>query len=71
MPSSTIILMRRIKCGLAACDVPVTEHDEALTTWEAEERLKAKGLSPQQRRKTIDAHAAAVLLQEVLDTRGG
>lgn len=57
--------------ALAEIGVPVTEHDEALTTWEAEEKLKAKGLTPQQRRKTIDAHAAAVLLQEVLDVRGG
>lgn len=56
--------------ALAETDVPVTEHDEALTTWEADEKLKAKGLSPQQRRKMIDAHAAAVLLQEVLDQRG-
>lgn len=53
-----------------ALEVPVTERDEALTTWEADEKLKAKGLSPLQRRKTIDAHAAAVILQEVLDERG-
>jgi putative Holliday junction resolvase len=55
----------------AALDVPVTEHDEALTTWEAEEKLKARGLLPQDRRKLVDAFAAAVLLQEVLDQRGG
>ena len=55
----------------AALDVPVTEHDEALTTWEAEEKLKARGLLPKDRRKMIDAFAAAVLLQEVLDARGG
>jgi len=54
----------------SALDVPVTEHDEALTTWEAEEKLKARGLLPKDRRKMIDAFAAAVLLQEVLDQRG-
>ncbi len=55
--------------ALAVLSVPLTEHDEALTTWEADEKLKAKGILPQDRRKVIDAHAAAVLLQEVLDQR--
>lgn len=55
----------------AAVDVPVLEHDEALTTWEAEEKLKARGLLPKDRRKFVDAFAAAVLLQEVLDQRNG
>lgn len=59
-----------LKVGLAPTGIPLTEHDEALTTWEADEQLKAKGLGPQERRKVIDAHAAAVLLQEVLDQRG-
>ena len=39
------------------------------TTWEADERLKAEGLGPEARRKKIDAYAAAVMLQEVLDKR--
>lgn len=50
-------------------ELPVHEQDEALTTWEADERLKAEGLSPEARRKKIDAYAAAVMLQEVLDKR--
>lgn len=58
----------RVRVGV---DVPVTERDEALTTWEAEETLKAKGLLPKDRRGLVDAYAAAVMLQEVLDERGG
>lgn len=58
-----------LRAALAEHGVPVTEHDEALTTWEADEKLKAKGLLPKDRRKLIDAYAAAVLLQEVLDQR--
>lgn len=50
-------------------ELPVHEQDEALTTWEADERLKAEGLSPEARPKKIDAYAAAVMLQEVLDQR--
>jgi putative holliday junction resolvase len=49
--------------------IEVVEQDEALTTWEADERLKAQGLSPQERRTKIDMYAAAVLLQEWLDHR--
>lgn len=48
--------------------VPIDPHDEALTTWEAETHLKARGLGPGARRGMIDAHAAAVILQEALDT---
>ncbi len=59
-----------LKVGLEPLGIPLTEHDEALTTWQADEKLKAKGLGPQERRKMIDAYAAAVLLQEVLDLRG-
>lgn len=55
----------------ARLSVPVTERDEALTTWAADEKLKSKGVLPMDRRKTIDAEAAAVLLQEVLDERDG
>lgn len=50
-------------------DMVVTERDETLTTWEAEDILKSRGLLPQDRRKMIDAFAAAVMLQEVLDER--
>jgi putative Holliday junction resolvase len=50
-------------------EVQVDERDEALTTWEADERLKERGLNPEERRKIVDAHAAAVILQEALDAK--
>ena len=45
-------------------NVPIQERDEALTTWEAERRLREQGQKPN--RLTIDAHAAAVILEEEL-----
>lgn len=50
-------------------EVPVLERDEALTTYEAEKQLAARGLGPLERRGVIDAYAAAVILQEELDAR--
>jgi putative Holliday junction resolvase len=47
--------------------VAIEARDEALTTWEAESRLKARGLLPKERRELVDAFAAAVILQEALD----
>jgi putative Holliday junction resolvase len=47
--------------------VPIVERDEALTTWEAEERMRERGLEP--KRELIDAYAAAVILQEELDAK--
>jgi putative Holliday junction resolvase len=48
--------------------LPLSERDEALTTWEAQERMKEAGIEP--RRELIDAYAAAVILQEELDVSG-
>jgi putative holliday junction resolvase len=45
-------------------EVPITERDEALTTWEAEQRMRDAGLEPD--RQLIDAYAATVILQEEL-----
>jgi putative Holliday junction resolvase len=50
-------------------EVPIDTRDEGLTSWAAEERMKAKGLSPKERRAWVDAYAAAVILQEDLDAR--
>jgi putative pre-16S rRNA nuclease len=47
--------------------VSVEGRDEALTTYEAEERLKERGLYPRERRELVDAFAALVILQEALD----
>lgn len=52
--------------GLA---IPITERDEALTSWAAEEAMQARGLSKRERKDMVDAYAAAVILQEVLDER--
>lgn len=59
--------LEAVAAALPGC--PVEERDEALTTWEAEEGLKARGLGPLERRGLIDAYAAAVILQEALDAR--
>lgn len=58
-----------IEAVRAAVSVPVEERDEALTSWAAEERMRERGLSPAERRKWVDAYAAAVILQEDLDQR--
>jgi putative Holliday junction resolvase len=54
----------------AALGLPVELHDERLSTFEAEDRLRRQGLSGRERRKVVDAEAAAVILQDWLD-RGG
>ena len=43
--------------------------DEALTTAEASERLRAAGRSRRDAQREIDMHAAAVILQSYLDRR--
>lgn len=48
--------------------LPVTLVDERLTSVEAEDRLRQRGLAWQQRKTTLDAEAAAILLQAYLDT---
>lgn len=54
----------------AALGLAVELHDERLSTFEAEDRLRRQGLSGRERRKAVDAEAAAVILQDWLD-RGG
>jgi len=51
--------------------LPVTLWDEALTTIEAHARLLEGGAGRRKRRESIDRAAAAVLLQDYLDTRAG
>ena len=46
---------------------PVVLWDEALSTVEAAERLRAEGRSRREAQKDIDMHAAAVILQSYLD----
>jgi putative holliday junction resolvase len=53
-----------------ALGVPVDLFDERLSTFEAEQRLRARGLSTREARAVVDAEAAAVILQSWLDARG-
>jgi putative Holliday junction resolvase len=51
----------------AALGVPVELFDERLSTFEAETRLRDRGLSVREARARVDAEAAAVILQGWLD----
>jgi putative holliday junction resolvase len=53
----------------AALDVPVSLQDERLTSHEAEELLARSERDWRQRKKHIDAMAAALILQDYLDAR--
>jgi len=48
---------------------PVEYVDERLTSFEAEEQLKAEQRSPSHNKSLIDRKAAAIILQEWLDAR--
>ena len=50
-------------------EVPVELHDERLSTVEAERALAAAGTRGRERRRAVDASAAAVILQAWLDGR--
>jgi putative Holliday junction resolvase len=54
----------------AALGVPVELQDERLSTFEAEGRLRERGVSARDQRALVDAEAAAVILQSWLDGRG-
>lgn len=51
----------------AALGVPVELFDERLSTFEAETRLRDRGISAKDARARVDAEAAAVILQAWLD----
>jgi putative Holliday junction resolvase len=50
-----------------ALAVPVAHHAERLSTFEAQARLRERGLDARSQRARIDAEAAAVILQSWLD----
>ncbi len=52
-----------------ALGVRVHLHDERLSTFEAETRLRERGLSSREQRPIVDAEAAAVILQDWLDAQ--
>jgi putative holliday junction resolvase len=53
----------------AALQLPVEYVDERLTSLEAEELIKAENRSPSRNKGLIDRKAAAIILQQWLDTR--
>lgn len=55
----------------AAARLPWETVDEALTSVEAERRLRDAGVDPRRHPERVDATAAQILLQEVLDRRRG
>jgi putative Holliday junction resolvase len=54
-----------------ALGLPAELHDERLSTFEAEARLRDQGFSGKDRRSRVDAEAAAVILQGWLEREGG
>jgi len=54
----------------AALGLPAALQDERLSTFEAERRLRERGVSGKDVRAQVDAEAAAVILQEWLDGSG-
>jgi putative holliday junction resolvase len=48
-------------------EIPVVLHDERLSTVEAERALRAAGTTGRERRRSVDASAATVILQSFLD----
>ncbi len=52
-----------------ALGVPVDLFDERLSTFEAEDRLRSRGVSARDMKGLVDAEAAAVILQGWLDGR--
>lgn len=53
----------------AALELPVEYVDERLTSVEAEEMIKAEGISPSRNKGLIDRKAASLILQKWLDQR--
>lgn len=49
-------------------DIPIETWDESYTTLAAEEKMAEAGIRKDKRKKQIDAAAAALILQEYLDT---
>lgn len=54
----------------AVIELPIEYIDERLTSYAAEEMMKAAKISVSQNKATIDRIAAAVILQQWLDVRG-
>jgi putative Holliday junction resolvase len=66
----TVLATRFIEALKRHTTIPVVEEDERLTSREAEGRLALRSRDWRDRKKAIDAAAAAVILQDYLDRRG-
>jgi putative Holliday junction resolvase len=60
---------RKFGAALEQRGLPIVYWDERLTTVEAQRYLRETGVGRQRRRETLDAAAAAILLQSYLDFR--
>lgn len=58
-----------VKALESSLKIKITTWDERLTTVEAERMLISAGLSRQKRKKVIDKSAAALILQNYLDSK--
>ena len=68
-PSASFARRFAAKLG-ETLNVPVALQDERLSTFEAESRLRERGLNSKESRAHVDAEAAAVILQDWLDGSG-
>ena len=50
-------------------DIPIHFHDERLSSFDAEQKLAALGLTRKKKKKHLDAVAAAAILQSFLDEK--
>jgi len=48
------------------CEVPLWEWDEALSSFEADQRMEDAGIPPRERKQRRDAFAAMVILEDFL-----
>lgn len=55
--------------GLGPLPVPISYWDERLSSWEAEQMMSQARGKARRRRDRLDAIAAALMLQDFLDTR--
>jgi putative Holliday junction resolvase len=60
--------MRFIERLRAEIDVPIVTQDERLTSYEAEQMMRERGLNRAQRRQRSDEVAATIILQDYLSS---
>jgi putative holliday junction resolvase len=67
--AQTARVRRLAKMIACAVDVPISLQDERLTSREADELLARRDRDWRRRKKKVDAMAAALILQDYLDSR--